>query len=402
MSKKPKAREIRAEFFTWRLFVRNGVYYADGRHEGLGKHSLSTRSESDALEQLRHLDRSKAEERGVVAGKASGPIRSVGLIDGWSLFMAHRNRPQVMGGTSAGTIKRYRAVRDKHIEFCVSRGLKTWDQVDRRTTEAYGSHLAAKEYADRTIYTELTLIVSVVKWLVDEGCLATSSRFSLPLTKPEGSDTYCYSEGEVKAIIARCEADTKLHWLRDIVVALALTGLRIGELGALRWTDIDWTSGTLRLTDERSSVRRKALGTVRTTKGKRGRSLVLLPSFQATLERMQRHPDGRIFHGPGGGKFKQDKVRRVFIRHVIEELKKEFPTPTGEIGFEHGRLHSFRHFFVTEAFRCGRSEAEIMAWVGHRDSKIVALYRHLRVDQNREQWTQLDFIGRFNVKQPAS
>lgn len=31
--------------FSWRLFVRNGVYYADGRRaaNNVGKHSLSTR-----------------------------------------------------------------------------------------------------------------------------------------------------------------------------------------------------------------------------------------------------------------------------------------------------------------------------------------------------------------------
>jgi hypothetical protein len=37
-----------------------------------------------------------------------------------------------------------------------------------------------------------------------------------------------------------------------------------------------------------------------------------------------------------------------------------------EIGFEHGRLRSFRHFFVSQAFICGASEGEIREWVWHR------------------------------------
>ena len=44
---------------------------------------------------------------------------------------------------------------------------------------------------------------------------------------------------------------------------------------------------------------------------------------------------------------KPDTVRRVLVREVIEPLTKKFPTPDGEQGFEHGRLHSFRHFFCS-------------------------------------------------------
>lgn len=73
-------------------------------------------------------------------------------------------------------------------------------------------------------------------------------------------------------------------------------------------------------------------------------------------------------------------------------LKKEFPTPPGEIGFEHGCLHSFRHFFVSECFRQGATESQIMDWVGHKDSKIVALYRHLRPEDSLKQMSQISFI----------
>ncbi len=34
-----------------------------------------------------------------------------------------------------------------------------------------------------------------------------------------------------------------------------------------------------------------------------------------------------------------------------------------------------------------------MAWVGHRDSKIVARYRHLRLQDGRRLMNGLDFFG---------
>jgi hypothetical protein len=50
--------------FTWNFFRRDGVWYADGRHNqpNLGKNSLGTRDRDEALSILRKLDQQKAVE----------------------------------------------------------------------------------------------------------------------------------------------------------------------------------------------------------------------------------------------------------------------------------------------------------------------------------------------------
>ena len=70
-----------------------------------------------------------------------------------------------------------------------------------------------------------------------------------------------------------------------------------------------------------------------------------------------------------------------------------FPSPPGERGFADGRVHSFRHYFVSQAFLSGVGEGEIMTWVGHRDSKMVAHYRHLGNADARRKMNQIDFLG---------
>jgi integrase len=119
-------------------------------------------------------------------------------------------------------------------------------------------------------------------------------------------------------MVEHCRACHGLHWLGAVIVALASTGLRISELASLRWTDLDLRSKTIRLTDERASRRCKGR-TVRRFKGRRGRSL------------------------PVHDVLKPDTVR--FIREVIKPLKERFPTPPEGLGFEHGRMHGFRHYF---------------------------------------------------------
>ena len=46
-----------------------------------------------------------------------------------------------------------------------------------------------------------------------------------------------------------CRADEDLHCLADVVVALPVTGLRIGELAELRWSDIDLKKNLIQLKD---------------------------------------------------------------------------------------------------------------------------------------------------------
>lgn len=194
-------------------------------------------------------------------------------------------------------------------------------------------------------------------------------------------------------MIEHCRSDSKLNWLADVIIALACTGFRISELASLRTSDLDLKVGVIRLTDERSSSRRQRTGTARTTKGRRNRNLPIHPQLSKVLENLEPHPDGRAFHGARGGKIKPDTVRNVLIRDVIAPLKSRFPTPAGEIGFEHGRVHSFRHFFVSQAFLGGASESEIMEWVGHKDSKMVAHYRHLRDEDSQRRMNQINFLG---------
>lgn len=394
MPRRSNDSSITCEFYTYRLFRRSGVYYADGRRSGqedVGKHSLGTRDYKAAIERLHALDRKLAIDRGLAQPVAESSSADLSITDGWQRYMEYCERPQVLGGVSRSTLKRYRAVRDKHMAFCAKRGLKSWSQIDRQATERYGRWLEKREYSARSQYLELNLIISLVKWLVENDYLPASCRFRLSLSKPEGSDTYCYARDEVATILEFCSRHPDLTWLKNVVVGLATTGMRIGELVSLRWRDIDFAASTIRLTDERSSSRRKKLGTIRTVKGKRGRALPLHPSFRSVLEELPQNPDGIVFHGPRGGRLKPDLVRRTLVNQVIEQLTSRFSTPEGEIGFEHGLVHSFRHFFVSEAFRQGVSEAQIMDWVGHRDSEMVKLYRHLRTDDSHRHMSQLDF-----------
>ena len=256
MSKKSR-EPIKCEFFNWRMFERDGVFYADGRSNepNVGKHSLNTRNREEAMERLKKLDFRMAVKLGRASASPIARHSELSISDGWSRFLAHCERPDVLGGVSQGTKKRYRAVRDKHFDYCVKEGIQNWIQVDQEHVERYGAHLKRKAYADRSIYLELILIKSVLKWLIGKRLVPESCRFTLKLRKPQGSDTYCYTPQQVRAMLDHCESRVELRWLGYIIMVLALTGLRISELLGLRARDIDLDSGTLHVADERLEYR---------------------------------------------------------------------------------------------------------------------------------------------------
>jgi integrase len=298
----------------------------------------------------------------------------------------------IMGGVSPKTAKKYSRSGELHQNFCTQENIRFWTEFTKSKFEEYGRNLADK-YSDRSLYFELTQLKTILKWLVEEKLLPADSLFRFPISKPQGSDTHCYTLEQVTAMLEVCSQDEGLHWLQFMIVVLACTGLRISELVGLRWTDIQADGNWINLTDERASKRRTELGTARTTKGRRGRTIPLHPDLKQLLKQIPKRQHGRILSGPLGGIIEPDRARRRFIANVIKPLATRFPTPAGEIGFEQARFHSFRHYFVSQAFRQGATEAEIMDWVGHRDSKTVALYRHLGSEDAQRRMQQLNFVG---------
>ena len=196
---------------------------------------------------------------------------------------------------------------DKHVQFCAANNLTCWDQIDKKTTRDYGRWLAAtKSLADRTITLELNLVCSVSKWLVEEDFLPSKCRFLLKLSKPDGTTTYPYTKAAVVRMLEFCRADPDLNWMGHVITGLATTGLRIGELGKLRWSDIDADVSNIRLTDERARPRRRQSGNERRVKGKRGRAIPINPALQKLLIQLPRHRDGLVFRAQRGGSCETD------------------------------------------------------------------------------------------------
>ena len=229
-------------------------------------------------------------------------------------------------------------------------------------------------------------------WLRKTGHLSDRPAIELSLRKPTGTDTYCWRPEEVAAIVGHCRANPELHWLGDVAIALATTGLRISELASLRTMDVDGAANVVRLTDETALAPAKAGEGRRQTKNSRSRSFPISAELKAVLEQLPASHDGLLFHGPRGGRLKPDTVRNVLVRAVLTPLAKRFPPHPRGPGFKDGRLHRFRHYFCSQCATSGVSELAVMNWLGHQVSSMLKHYFHLHDQQAQEQMARVTFV----------
>jgi integrase len=201
------------------------------------------------------------------------------------------------------------------------------------------------------------------------------------MRKQNESDTYCWTREQILQMIKMCE-HKQLTWLKNVIISLANTGLRIGELIQLNWDDTRSKPGFITIKDNSKSVSNISNST-RTTKTGKTRSLPISPELQILLNEIPYEKKGLIFRGPKGGKIKPDLLRRIFIKEVIQPLSEKYPSTKSEKGFKDGRLHSFRHYFCSVCANSNMPERVLKTWLGHASSDMVRRYYHLHDDDSQ-------------------
>jgi integrase len=390
MPAKPKYELIPCEYFPWRLFRRGQVWCVDGRTSKNKIKSLGTTDKAEALRNLKRLDEKMAFERGLIDQRPEYKQgRMLTLADGRRFYEEHTSRPRLVGGVKERTQTRNAVALNKFIEWAKSQGIESFNVIDTKTMNRYAAFLDTKN-APKTIKNELVTIKSCINYLTKEDLLIGAPTIKLTLGKVESQKAYCYRATEVNAIIALCRASSSLQWLGDVIVVLACTGMRISELINLKWSDLNFEKGWIQLVDEsgKASKGKKA----RTLKSGVSRSFPIHPDLRGVLEKLP-HPDPYVFHDNQGRKLKDSFVRNSLIRKVLKPLASKFPPKDDGLSFIDGRLHSFRHYFISACASSRVAERVVMEWVGHAHSSMVRHYFQLHDEEARSHMDNLNLLG---------
>ena len=189
----------------------------------------------------------------------------------------------------------------------------------------------------------------------------------------------CFSVAEQKKI-EQCVLKSTKSKLKGIVLCL-YTGLRIGELLALTWNDIDFSKGMLSVTKtcHDGNVNGKHCIIVDTPKTETSRrNIPLSKPLLSILKDLKK--EGKSIY------VVSDKDAPVFIR----SYQRTFELLLKRLNIPHKGFHALRHTFATRAIECGMDVKSLSEILGHKNATITLnRYAHSLWEHKSEMMNKL-------------
>ena len=191
-------------------------------------------------------------------------------------------------GRKRATIEAYSsAIRIHLVPFFAGR---TLDRIGRREIEGFITYMARTGRSTKTTRNSLGILHSIFELARREGIVAANpcSLVEKPRAMEGDPDIRFLEPEEIEALLRGIPEDDLGRVERRMYLAAAMTGMRQGELLALRWRDIDWPARRVRI--RRNYVR----GEFGTPKSKRSsRSVPLADAWRASSTACTRRPSIR-------------------------------------------------------------------------------------------------------------
>jgi len=181
---------------------------------------------------------------------------------------------------------------------------------------------------------------------------------------PEHDEIRFLDEAEWEAVLRHVSPGAYQALDRAFYLTAIMAGLRHGEVIALRWRDVDWMAGRIR-------VRQNwVLGEFDTPKSRRAtRSVPMADRLAGELDRLHKalhepSDDALVFADPIT---RQPLDKAANLRRYRKVLKAAALDPSHN-------LHGLRHTFGTRMAAAGVSMRTLQEWMGHRDISTTERY----------------------------
>jgi integrase len=267
------------------------------------------------------------------------------------------------------TIQDYRGYLRRHlVPFFGPRPL---DKIDRAYVEGYLLRKKQDGLSSKTIQNQLNFLHGIFAFAIKRGW-ATANPVALvdrPRSPRSAHRRIRFLQPEELDAVLRTVPDDHLGVIeRPLYLTAAMTGLRQGELLGLRWVDVDWLAGRVRVAESYTR------GAFDSPKSHRGRSVPMADRLAGELERhfqrsLWRAEQDLVFAHPATG-------------HVLDasKLRRRFRDALARAGVRDITFHELRHTFGTQMAAAGAPLRAIQEWMGHADASTTEIYAHYAPD----------------------
>lgn len=201
----------------------------------------------------------------------------------------------------------------------------------------------------------------------------TANKIKRPKLKEKPVE--CFSLKEQKQI-EHAVLNSKKDKLFGILLCL-YSGLRIGELIALQWSDIDFAKGTLTVSKSCHDGKNGLI--IDEPKTATSRRTIPLPKQLMPLVKMLKKRSDSDFVVSSHGK----PVSVRSYQRSFELLLKKLDIP-------HRGFHSLRHTFATRAIECGMDVKTLSEILGHKNPTVTLnRYAHFLMEHKQDMMNRL-------------
>lgn len=299
------------------------------------------------------------------------------LFNTWlQLWLTNYVKPSV----KTRTVERYAQIVRTHIAETI--GDKEIEELTPIVLQSYISELlqsgnkkTGKGLSANTTNAVISVIQSSLKTAHALGFVGTYAASMLRRPRIVEKKVECFSLIEQKKIENAVLSSKKT---KSFGVLLCLyTGLRIGELLALKWSDIDLLKGILTVSH---SCHDSNCGLIfDTPKTDTSRRMIPLPKqLLPIIKRIKKNADSEFVVSHNG--------KPVAVR----SYQRSFELLLKKLHIAHRGFHSLRHTFATRALECGMDVKTLSELLGHKNPTITLnRYAHSLMEHKQDMMNKL-------------
>ena len=275
--------------------------------------------------------------------------------------------------TKKRTYEKYSKQINKHVLPVL--GEYNMDNLTAITLQKFVAALIDKGLSANTVNGVITLLKTSLQRAVSVGVAGRQYSDFIVRPKTREKQVECFSKDEQKKI-ERYVFDKNKPKLFGIVLCL-YTGLRIGELLALTWDDVDLQIGIIAVSKSCHDSWESGEYVKVIDEPKTESSMRIIPFPKQLLPRLKElkklTKSGYVIGG--------EHVHGAQVR----SYQKTFETLLKKLKIPHKGFHSLRHTFATRALECGMDVKTLSEILGHKNPTVtLKRYAHSMLEHKAE------------------